>query len=493
MKLFTAAQLRAWDQFTIQHEPISSFDLMNRAVDAMANWMFFAYPEKVFPVYIFVGTGNNGGDGLGLARVLHHAFYDTKVLVCPFTEKYSADFERQKSMLPKDISVSDFTPTLDIPEDALIIDALFGTGLDRPLDGPWLQVIDFINRLPNEKIAIDIPSGLPADALPFGPCVRVHQTFTFQVPKMAFLFPENQDIVGEWMVGDIGLLPEYADKTATQSHIITASDTDLIRKNRPKFSHKGNFGHALLIAGSFGKSGAAVLAARACLRAGAGLLTVHAPLCAHDILQAAIPEAMYSADDTLDKWTNNIDIQRYQALGIGPGIGTAPETVAAFKSLLATANQPLVLDADALNILSEDSTCWRWVPKNTILTPHPKEFERLFGPSTDALARNLLQRQKAQELGVFIVLKGAHTAIAAPDGQCYFNSTGNPGMATGGSGDVLTGILTGLLAQGYAPLHTCILGVYIHGLAGDLAAESKSEAGMIAGDIVDALGAAWLE
>jgi ADP-dependent NAD(P)H-hydrate dehydratase / NAD(P)H-hydrate epimerase len=493
MKIFSAAQMRSWGAYTIQHEPVTPIDLMHRAVDAMFDWFSAQFPDPQQPVVVVAGTGNNGGDGLGLAAKFHHAFYDTKVLLCPFSGKFSPEFEKQKALLPADIPVDTFHPDIQIPADALVIDAMFGTGLDRPLTEPWAAVIQWINALPNEVVAIDMPSGLPADVPLAGPCVQADYTVTIQAPKRALLFPENYPYAGEWTGVRIGLLPEWSVQQETPFHFITPQDLEPLRKSRSKFAHKGNFGHALLVAGSFGKVGAALLSARACLRAGAGLLTVHAPLCAHDILQAGVPEAMYLADEKLDIWSKVPETGAYAAVGVGPGIGTAPETEAALYTLLEHFHRPMVLDADALNILALHPKWWRHIPQNSILTPHPKEFERLFGPSANDFERNQLQRQKAEELGVFIVLKGAHSAIATPDGQCWFNSSGNPGMATGGSGDVLTGILTGLLAQGYAPLHAALLGVYLHGLAGDLAAEQHSEQGLIASDMVEALGAAWLE
>lgn len=497
MKIFTTEQIRAWDQYTIENEPIVSVELMNRAARTFCEWFTTIYTDTQRPVVVLAGTGNNGGDGLAVARYLHQQFYEAKVLVYNFGGKKSADFEAQGSLMPQHQAVevveqsqSDNFP--EISDQAIVIDALFGSGLNRPLDGPWTTIIDWINDLPNEVVAIDIPSGLFADQNSRNnPVIRADRTFSFETPKRAFFFPDNADRVGDWAFGSIGLHPAFAENAPSPFHYLTAEDVRPLRKIRKKYGHKGNYGHALLLCGSYGKMGAAVLAAKACLRAGAGLLTVHVPRCGYDILQISVPEAMAMADQHELFHSQVPDMQRYTSIGVGPGLGTAPETAAAFEQLLQQVRHPLVLDADALNLLAAHPAWWAFVPENTILTPHPKEFARLFGPTDNDFERNDLQRAKAQEHQVYIVLKGAHTAIAAPDGNCWFNSTGNPGMATGGSGDVLTGILTGLLAQDYSQQEACLLGVYLHGLAGDAAAAASSREALTAGDLVDFLGTAW--
>ncbi len=499
MKIYSAAQTREWDAFTLENEPIASVELMNRAAQVFTDWLLQIYPDNTRPVVVFCGTGNNGGDGVAVARLLHWLGFSAKVLVCDFAAKRSEDFDAQIEALPKhdNISVEWFNRAEDLPSvspNALAIDALFGSGLNRPLDGAWAQVVDYLNQMPNEVVAIDLPSGLFADAhTPGETVVLADRTFIFERPKRAFFFPENAERVGEWAFGSIGLHPHFEQKIASSSHYLTQNEAAALRRPRPKFSHKGSFGHALLVAGSFGKMGAAVLSAQACLRAGVGLLTIHAPRSGNIILQSAVPEAMVSADHRAKYWAEVPDIQGYSTIGVGPGIGKTPETALALQGLLQAYNKPMVLDADALNLLSENPGCWDFLPKNSILTPHPKEFERLFGKTKDDFQRNDLQRKNAQEHGVFILLKGAHTSIACPDGECWFNTTGNPGMATGGAGDVLTGIITGLLAQGYPPKSAALLGVYLHGLAGDLAAMALSQEALTAGDLVDFLGKAWLE
>ena len=497
MKIFTSDQIRAWDQFTIKNEPISSIALMNRAARAFSDWFVHLYPNTNRPVVVIAGTGNNGGDGLAVARYLHQHFYEAKVLVYNLEGKKSADFEAQINLMPPydTVQLIWYDQIVSFPQidpNAIIIDALFGSGLNRPLTDHWARVVEWINEVPNEVVSIDIPSGLWADQSSQGNAVvEAARTFSFETPKRAFFFPENADRVGEWAFGSIGLHPDFSATTNTDFHYLTAADIHTLYLPRKKYAHKGTFGHALLVCGSYGKMGAAVLAAKACLRAGVGLLTVHAPRSGFLVIQSEVPEAMFSADHRAIFCTEIPEPAKYAAIGTGPGLGTAPETIAGLEQLLLQVERPMVIDADALNMLAENPAWWSHIPENSILTPHPKEFERLFGQSDHDFARNDLQRRKAQEYRVFIILKGAHTAIAAPNGDCWFNSTGNPGMATGGSGDVLTGVLTGLLAQGYPPLSACLLGVYIHGLAGDKAAADLGQEALTAGDLVAYLGKAW--
>ena len=498
MKIFTTEQIRAWDAYTIKYEPITSLALMNRAATAFADWFAGVYRDTERPVFVFAGTGNNGGDGVAVARLLHQRFFSVKVFVCDFNNKHSPDFDAQINELPRGAAVAvhrlnSAAGAPRLPDNALVIDALFGSGLSRALDGEWATIIDVLNRANREIIAIDLPSGLFADAYSDGPCIQAARTFSFEIPKYAFFFPENAGRVGEWAFGGIGLHPAFAAATETPFNYLTRQEAQALVRRRPVFSHKGTYGHALLCNGSQGKMGAAVLAARACLRSGVGLLSLQTPGCGYSILQSTVPEAMCRVDRHEQVWSELPDTARFTAVGAGCGIGLEKETAAVLERLLLNAQIPLVLDADALNLLAGHSEWWRFLPKNTLLTPHPKEFERLFGATENSIARNALQRRKAQQLGVYIILKGAYTAIACPDGSCWFNSTGNPGMATGGTGDALTGILTGLLAQGYPPHDAALLGVYLHGLAGDLAARSRSQAGMTAGDVIDHLGAAWLE
>jgi len=382
----------------------------------------------------------------------------------------------------------------DIPDGSIIIDAIFGSGLSKPIEGFAAEVIRLINDTNSTRIAIDIPSGLYADqhsALPKAAIVKADYTLTFQYPKLSFLFAENEHYVGKWIVLPIGLMDEATKDKEIRNFTIDRADAFSLLKSRTQFSHKGHFGHALLIAGSYGKTGAAVLAAQAALRSGAGLVTAHLPASSRQIMQTAAPEVMVSIDNNDRFISHHPDLSLFNTIAIGPGLGLAKETQQALKLLIQNATVPLLFDADALNILAENKTWISFIPPLSIFTPHPKEFERLFGKFANAFERNKRQIEFSVMHRIYIVLKGAFTSISTPDGKCFFNTTGNPGMATGGSGDVLTGVILGLLAQGYHPQEAAILGVYLHGLAGDIASKDKSQEAMIAGDITENLGAAF--
>ncbi len=496
MKILSAAQIRRLDAYTIQHEPIASIDLMERASQTFANWFTERFLDEDQPLLIFCGIGNNGGDGLAVARLLYHRFYDSRLYLCKISNKVSPDFQANLDRLPPREAIpvniiKKKAPFPEIPENAVIIDAIFGSGLNRPVSGYWGRLLAYLNQRPNVKISIDIPSGLFADRHSQETVFQADYTFSFELPKLAFLFPENQNYVGKWMIGSIGLHPDFIQKTPTPYYYLDQQMAAGLLRSRKKYDHKGTFGHALLLMGSYGKIGAAVLAARACLRAGVGLLSVHAPKCAYEILQISVPEAMISVDKDSRFLSEIPPLNPYRAIGVGCGLGQKKKVKKALKALLKKANRPLVLDADALNIIAKSPKLKKRIPPGSILTPHPKDFERLFGQSENDFARNELQRQKARELGVVLILKGANTCIASPRGDAYFNSTGNPGMATAGAGDVLSGIITALLAQAYEPLEAALLGVFLHGLAGDLAALEQGYESLLAGDIIDYLGKAF--
>ena len=374
----------------------------------------------------------------------------------------------------------------------LLIDAIIGSGLSAPVSG-WLKdIISAINDLNMPVISIDIPSGMFADSPSSKDvtAIKAQHVLSFQFPKLAFMFSESEIFMETFHVLPIGLEESYIRQTFTPWYYITEDTVTALLKKRRKFAHKGDFGHALLIAGSYGKMGAAVLAARAGLRSGAGLLTVHVPQKGVEVLQTAFPEVMVSVDEG-EKIISSVpeNLLTYNAIGVGPGIGTAPSTQEVLWLLLKRIGTvPLVLDADALNILALGQSFLTLLPENTILTPHPKEFERL---SRQAYANSMERLQAAQAFAVqykvIVVLKGAYTAVCTPDGTTFFNTTGNPGMATAGSGDVLTGIITALLAQGYQPLEAAIIGVYLHGSAGDKATAQKGQSALIASDIVENL------
>jgi hydroxyethylthiazole kinase-like uncharacterized protein yjeF len=496
MEILSAEQIRAWDEYTIQHEPIASIDLMERAAASCLSWLEKAgYLDRSFSIYC--GKGNNGGDGLALARMLAALDCPVTVHILEFGNIGTEDFQANLARLHlTSVEVrfvqgpEHFHPIA--PED-ILVDSLLGSGLNRPLEGVTAQLVEHLNASGNEIVSIDIPSGLFVGRSSKGSTViRAMHTLSFQVYKPAFLMPENEASVGEVHILDIGLHPGFLAQLSGGTELLDSGIIGAIYRPRKSFAHKGNFGHALLVAGSYGKMGAALLAARACLRAGSGLLTCDIPGCGYSILQTALPEAMLVMDpDERLHTTLPAEPDKYSAIGIGPGLGQDGRTVGFFRSLLQHYKKPMVVDADALNILAAHPELLGMLPPYSILTPHPKEFERLFGPSPDDYARLDEAREQAKKWGCIIVLKGHYSFIAMPGGRGYFNSTGNPGMAKGGSGDVLTGILTSLLAQSYSPGEAALLGVYLHGLAGDLAAAAHSQESMLPSDLVDHLGNAF--
>ena len=494
MRILTSSQVREWDQFTIDHEPILSIDLMERAARTCTDWILQHYPsQKTFVV--FCGKGNNGGDGLAIARMLTGHGIEVSVYILEFGHLGTVDFQSNLARLhelplsPRFISSEELIP--EIPNDPVVIDALLGTGLNRRVEGLTESVVHRINSSENEVISIDIPSGLSADKSSAGNTViRATHTLAFQCLKPAFMVAENQQHTGEVHILDIGLHPQF-EPAGDPYLLVNEALVRSIFKPRPSFSHKGTFGHALLCVGSYGKMGAGILAAKACLRAGVGLLSVHIPNCGYTIIQSAVPEAMAIADLNDHHLATAPPVDRYQAIGIGPGIDTDDDTKKMLQSIMSNTQPPVILDADALNILSKDRSLLKLIEGKSILTPHPKEFERLFGESTDDFSRLELLKAKAIEYNAIILLKGRYSCVASPEGKLYFNSSGNPGMATGGSGDVLTGMLTAFVAQGYQHLEATLLAMYLHGIAGDLAANKYSQEAMIAGDIIESIPEAF--
>lgn len=497
MKLLSAEQIRQWDQYTIDKEPISSIQLMERAAKACTKWLLQNTMADSY--YIFCGKGNNGGDGLAIARMLIEAKQQVKVYILESDAKGSPDYVtnfnhlRQQGNIAVTLLRSENEYPV-IPENAIIIDALFGTGLYKNLSGHAAGLVNYINTFDNAVIAIDIPSGMLCDESSVAnTVVKATHTLTFQVLKMAFLIAENEINFGQVHILDINLHPDFLDNIQTKFQLINKSICKSIYNVRRNFSHKGNFGHALLISGSYGKMGAATLAAKACMKSGAGLLTCHIPECGLNTMQISIPEAMCTTDEER-KIVSEIkqDISNYNAIGIGPAIGVKRPTAQLIYSLLNSYTKPLVVDADALNILSQNQDWLKMLPSHSILTPHPKEFERLFGQGLNDYQKVEMALLKSKELNIIILLKGHYSFIAMPNSEGYFNITGNAGMATAGSGDVLTGILTGLLAQGYKPEDAAIFGVFLHGLAGDLAAGENSMEALVASDIIAKMGSAYI-
>ncbi len=502
MEILTAEEIRKADRYTIENEPIPSIDLMERAATHCFTRIRALFSSRN-PFFILAGPGNNGGDGAVIARHLVNAGYTVTLCIVRFTKKTSPDLDTNLEILQKfgkshSLEIIEGKKKGDIPdfpEGAVLIDALFGTGLSRPAKGLAASAIHKMNEARVPVVSIDSPSGLFSEDNGENireNIVKATYTFTFQTPKLSFLFPENAPYLGQWEVIPIGMDEGFIKSLDPDHYLLDDPMVGGMLKERPKFSHKGTYGHSLLICGSYGKVGAGVLAAKGCLKGGTGLLTVRVPACGYGIVQTSVPEALCDADEE-ERHLKDMQPQggAYTAIGVGPGIGTDNPTQRAFKVLIQNAPTPLVLDADALNILAENKTWIPFLPPGSVLTPHPGEFRRLVGPYENDHHKYTLQREFARKHQAYLVLKEAHTSIACPDGKVYFNNTGNPGMATGGSGDVLTGMITGLMAQGYSSRDAAILGVYLHGLAGDLAMDQHGVEAMTAMDIVGSIGAAF--
>ena len=498
MKIFTSAQVRKIDEYTITNEPIASADLMERAASRLFEWYIsrFGRSERIL---IFAGPGNNGGDGLALARMLAKDRYEPEVYYLGFSDATSDDWKINRERLEKETTVPfniikntdqfPLTATSDI-----IIDAIFGSGLSRPVEGLAAEVIRQINNSGSAVISIDIPSGLSGeDNSSNNPdhIIKADYTLSFQFPKLSFMFHENEIFTGEWRILPIGLDTRIITSTYTPYTFLEKKQIAPLLKRRNKFDHKGNFGHGLLIGGSYGKMGAIVLGARAALRTGAGLITCHIPACGNLVMQGAVPEAMVIHDNSERFITDTVNTDSFNAVGIGPGMGTQKESQKALHNLLLSCKKPLVIDADALNILSLNKDWLSLLPEGTVLTPHPKEFERLAGKTENSYARLKEQIEFSSKHNCIVVLKGAYTSVTSPGGEVSFTSTGNPGMATAGSGDVLTGMILSLLAQGYDPADAAVTGVFLHGLAGDMAVEKSCYESVIASDIINYIASAF--
>ena len=487
MKILSAQQIKDADEYAISDGSISSLALMQRAAEACYTWIVNHY-NKTHLLSLFCGSGNNGADGLVIARMLQEAGYAVNVYIT--SENGSENFKKNLSRINNAKHFSEWKQISNYNE--IIVDAIFGVGLNKPVSGIFAEQIYKINAAQKPVISVDIPSGLYADKSSFeNTVINATYSLTFQALKLAFLFAENAKYTGEIITIDIGLQSVYNDVINSDKQITNAVDVRKIIKARGAFSHKGIFGHAMLISGSYGKMGAAVLAGTACLRTGAGLVTIQAPACGYEILQTSVPEAMVLADDE-NIISSSLNYDKYNAVGIGPGIGTAPVTAKVLENILSVYHNPLVLDADAINILSDNKFLLAKLPAQTILTPHLKEFERLAGTSQNDFERHELQIRFSREYDCYVVLKGRYSCISTPDGNSYFNSTGNPGMAKAGTGDTLTGMITAMLSQGYSSKESCIAAVYLHGLAADIAVKDIGEHSLLATDIIKNIGRAFL-
>ncbi len=474
MKILTCTQQKEADAYTIANNNILSINLMEKAASLVADEICKRW-DRSHRIIVFAGAGNNGGDAVAAARILFTKNYDVEVYLFNIKGTISEDCMTNIQRLQE----CGFTAYHEI---------------SNSFDGGFASVVKYINASSAQVVSIDLPSGLMGEDNSNNAranIIRANLTLSIQFPKLAFLFPENEDIVGEWKLLHIGISPEFIAQADTPYYITEAQDVSQLIRPRKRFAFKNNFGHALLIAGSNGMAGASILAARACLRSGVGLLTVHTPVCNHDILQTAVPEAMVQNDVHEHYFAEPVDLDNYQAIAIGPGIGQEEETALATFDQLADCYIPAILDADAINIISSHRNYLNRLPRQSILTPHIGELERIIGKCNNSFERLTKAKELAAYLQCYIVLKGAYTAVITPEGKFYFNPTGNPGMATGGSGDVLTGIILALLAQGYPQENAARLGTYIHGLAGDIACRRMGEISLTAGDIIDALPEAW--
>lgn len=501
MKIFSKEQIYEGDQLTTERQNITHIDLMERAGTQIFNWIHMRMQGAQVPIHVFCGIGDNGGDGLVLARHLITHGYNVITYVVNCSDKRSqgflANYDRIKDVTkdwPKMLSCSSDFSEIVIEEKDIIVDAVFGIGLNRP-PNDWVQ--ELFQRWRASKaftLSVDIPSGLYTDKAVEDENAVVHANYTisFQSPKLVFFLPETAKYTVQWEVLDIGIDRAYLMQTNTEVELISKFEVLPIYKPRDKFAHKGDFGHVLIVGGSYGKIGAVNLASRSALSVGAGLVTAYVPKCGYHSMQASLPEAMVITDDKDDFISAiNFNIEP-TVIGVGVGLGTADETAKAFEAFLKENKTPLVIDADGLNLLSKKKALLKLLPENTILTPHPKELERLIGKWSDDFEKLKKVKDFSKKYKVIMVVKGANTITAFGD-KLYVNTTGNPGLATAGTGDVLTGIISGLIAQGYEPLAATIFGVYLHGRSADISLEDYGYQSLIASHIIETIGEAYID
>lgn len=493
MKIFEADKIREIDRKTVEDRKISSTELMEEAAFSIFKIIIKSWSINT-RISVWAGSGNNGGDGLVIARLLISKGYKVEIYLWNPNNKLSEDCRTNLSRLDKslvhEISREFSGNEFNLPKSDLYIDSLFGSGLNRPIEGTLGQLIKHINKSNIDVVSIDIPSGLMlkdnTDII-----VKAKYTISIDRPKLQFFFPENHKYIGNLLISPLKLSQLAIDNTKSNYHLTTVSEIKKIFKPRSLFDHKGKFGHLLIIAGSRGMSGASILSAKGALRSGVGLLSLATPSCNRLIVQTASPEAMLielGENNIFDiNKENSLNFNKYRTLVIGPGLGQTSQGFLSFKKLLQQIKQSIILDADGINYFSQLSEKEQVLPEGSIITPHLKELERIIGKVSNHYERIQKTIDLCKRLNSYVVIKGKYSVIVAPDGNCYFNPTGNPGMATGGSGDVLSGILGSLLSQGYSSLESAIFGVYLHGKAGDLAKEKYGETALIASDIVDNL------
>lgn len=500
MKIFTNQQIRGIEEYTVEHEGVTTNDLIERAATAitceiMSRWR----PNK--PIWVFAGQGNNGADALSTARMLIEQGYQVEVMLFNVFGKLSEGCATSKRRLLElgDVKFTEITGDFNPPiigPDTLVIDGLFGSGLREPLSGGFRALVDYINNSPATIVSIDVPSGMFAEWNSENlsrNIIHADLTLAMQFPRLAFFISDNAEYLGEWKVLDIELSPQEIKNTQSQYFLLEKHDARRILQRRAEFSSKNDYGSALIVAGSYGMLGAAQLSAKGALRSGIGRLTLHAPRCGFTALQTTVPEAMLQVDHNDGGVTEIIIKHDYDVVAIGPGIGTHDLTIRALETFIHTAKKPLVIDADGLNCIAMRPTILNSLPPMTVLTPHVREFDRLFGEHTSQEARIKTAIEKAEYYNIVILLKGHYTTVVRPDGRLLFSASGTPALATPGSGDVLTGIITSLVAQGYPSDIAAVTGAYIHGYAGQLAAERHSEYGVLASDIANLTGAAIKE
>lgn len=499
MNIFSTKQLYEVDTITTKKQGISSVDLMERAATQIFNWLHQRMQGAQVSVHIFCGIGNNGGDGLALGRLLIESGYKVTLYVANFTDKRSKcfliNYDRVKNMTKKwPILMTSEEDFPQIHENDIIVDAIFGIGLNRAPKGWVKSLIQYLNEQKAFRLAVDIPSGLSANEplLDAEAVIQANHTLTFQTPKLSFFLPETGKFVPFFEAVDIGLDPEYLINSKPLARLIMKAQAQTFYKRREKYSYKGTYGHSLLVGGGKGKMGAIVLAVRAALRAGSGLATAFIPKGGNTVLQTAIPEAMV-VTDVKDDFISEVSIDfEPSVIGIGPGMGQENETIEAFKKLLSQTKRPMVIDADAINIIAANPSVVKDIPKQSIFTPHPGELARLVGEWNNDFEKLEKAKTFSKENEMIVVIKGANTITIFGD-EMYINTTGNPGMATAGSGDVLTGIITGLLSQGYEPSVAAMFGVYLHGSAGNIVSQESGFEALLASDIIENLGRAFIE
>lgn len=496
MKIFNKEKLKEVDEFTIKEQNIKSEELMERAAVQLFGWLKTQLKEHQPKINLFCGIGNNGGDGLALARLLLNDGYEVEVYIVNFSDKRSDDFLlnlnrlKENKFWPEFINENSDLPELEQGE--IVIDAIFGIGLNRPAEGWVKELIQHINQSKTYVISVDVPSGLYLDKAPDDKeaIIKAETTITFQLPKLVFFLPETAEFAGRVEIADIGLDQNLISKTAAEASLIQQPDAQRLYQSRTKFSHKGTFGHCLVAGGSYGKMGSVLLATKAALRVGAGKVSALIPKCGYQILQLGVPEAMVITAENEKHLTNTQTDFVPESICFGIGAGKEEETKHYLEQLMKERSSPMLIDADGINILAENKNLCKLLPEKSILTPHPGELKRLLGDWEDDFDKLEKAKRFSLEYKVILVIKGAYT-ITIADENLYVNSTGNPGMATAGSGDTLSGIISGLVSQGYDPGVAAVFGVYLHGKAGDLAAEKLGFEAVIAEDIIQHLGKAY--